>query len=270
MALVSRKRVTAKDLEIVNLDRWIGKDSEARPRNRIYRVGVELEGAWDRHVVGLVHDGSVNPRDNPVFDASIMQTCNIGELPSPPLEPIEIPKWIKDNYPKYIKHTCGLHVHMSFFTPRHYDKLADSPSYQETMLHYLYLWGKDEGLKKDHPLWPRLEGKSEYCTKKFWPEMQIISAKDHDRRRKGNRYTAINYCWSVFGSKEGGVGTLECRVLPMMETPAQSARAVRRVIDVTNAYLVATASREELISGSVGVKGPAILWEKIAGEVELD
>lgn len=229
--------------KVIYLHQWKGKGE-----NRIDKVGLELEGAWGKlppGVTKLEPDMSVNflcgDRNKPLFTPDEQAKFQIGELPSPPLDLICVPGWLKDSYPVpggKIHQYCGLHVHMSFFNPRHYCQLSDSPDFQETMLAELTEWATREGFPKKHHIWGRLNGSWEYCTKNFWPELQMTSDRDHDRQREGNRYTAVNYCWKAHR-------TIEVRALPMMETAAQAIRAVEEVIETTNAYLVATAKKEE-------------------------
>lgn len=231
--------------KVVGLTKWKG-----RVENRVGRVGVELEGAWLQLPPGVMRlepDMSVNflkgDRNKPLFTPTDQTTFKIGELPSPGsgLERICMPGWITQNYPLpggKIHRWCGLHAHMSFPNLRHYCQLADSPDYQETLLSELTKWAHSEGFPKKHHIWDRLDGKDEYCTKNFWPELQMASQRDHDRQREGNRYTTVSYRWIPNH-------TVEVRVLPMMDTAAQAIRAVNEVLDVTNAYLVATAAREE-------------------------
>lgn len=231
--------------KVIPLTRWKG-----RVENRIGLIGVELEGAWAQlplGTAGLEQDMSVNflkgDRNKPMFTQAEAAVFKIGELPSPPMAKICVPGWMTLSYPVpggKIHRYCGLHVHMSFPNPRHYCQLADTPDYQETLLAELATWADKEGFSKKHHIWERLAGKDEYCTKNFWPELQMTSQRDHDRQREGNRYTAVSYRWIPNH-------TVEVRVLPMMDTAAQAVRAVQEVLDVTNAYLVATAAREEKI-----------------------
>lgn len=167
----------------------------------------------------------------------------VGEIPSPVMPPSEVPIWMRRYYPQSVNETCGLHVHMSFENSLLYQRLM-VPSYQATILHYVTLWAKDEAIPKDHPLWPRLNGSSVYCQHQFWPDRQVATrGKDHDQRREGHRYTVINFCYST-------TGTVECRLLPMMETPDQGIRAVQRILDITNAFLMSGKYKEPRFSAS--------------------
>jgi hypothetical protein len=163
-----------------------------------------------------------------------------GEIPSPIMPPKELESWMRKHYPQVVNETCGLHVHMSFDNALHYQRLM-VPSFQETLFHYVTLWAKNEGLPAAHPLWPRLRGESRYCRHDFWPDLQVIQReKSHDQNRHGHRYTALNFC-------HGTHGTLECRLLPMFDTPDQGIRAVQLVLDVTNAFLSRYKQREERV-----------------------
>lgn len=229
--------------EFLNIDRFLRPENE--PKNRIERIGVELEGGW-QHLpadVLLEHDGSVTnlkkAGDPPL---------RTGELPSPPKIPAAMWPWMKKYYPSHINNTCGLHVHMSFESARWYQMLM-TKQYQNTVIEYLKRWGKEEGLcevnsesKKlvRHPLWDRLEGKNKYCKLEFWPDKQAAQKrKSHNMEVEGHRYTAINYCFA-----KDNCQTVECRVLPMFDTYEQSVRAVKRVLLITNACLVTLASKE--------------------------
>lgn len=231
----------------LNIGHLLGK-----AKNRIYRVGVELEGGWRKLPVGvqLAHDGSVqvyddDPRDPPVPSVKV-RSLHVGELQSEPLESGKFSAWMKQYYPQKVNDTCGLHVHMSFRSAHHYQMLM-IPEFQLTMLTYIRKWAENEALPPDHPVWPRLNGASEHCQHKFFPDLQAkVQRKDYDRVHEGHRYTAVNYCYSLHS-------TMECRLLPMMETSAQGIRAVQQVLDVTNACLRALAKREEKLRVSVNI-----------------
>jgi hypothetical protein len=250
--------------EAVNLDAIIAR----RPKNRVARVGIELEGGWDliRHPLPfkVVRDGSVfKKRDAGDLQREGLPGIACGEVPLPPMQPAQIPRSIRKYYPTVIDDSCGLHVHMSFETVLHYAILADSASYMETMIAYLRRWAKDHDLPKDHPLWDRLDGKSQYCQKKFWPEAQIqTNQKDHDLERFGHRYTWIHFCW-------GRYKTVECRGLTMMETPDLAISAVQEVVKVTNAYLLKAEKVRARATGTVPKIGSKtkITLELRGGEV---
>ena len=233
-------------------------------KSRIYRLGVELEGGWNKptpHGTKLEHDGSVQisipaTKIEDVYSKSQIDQARLagidlvaslagkykkiytGEIPSMVLEEKDFPAWVTKYYPDYVNETCGMHVHMSFNSALHYNKLMN-PSFTACVVEYLKSWAKGEGLAKSHSIWNRLLGKNQYCQPKFYADEQSRKAhKDHNREGHGNRYTIISYPYTL-------KGTIECRVLPMMETPDQAIRAIQAVIDVTNAFLVVKADRKE-------------------------
>ena len=156
---------------------------------------------------------------------------------------------MKKYYPSHVNESCGLHVHMSFKRALHYSMLM-VPEYPQTIITYLAKWALEEKLSEKHPIWDRLRGKSSYCKLDFFPDDQAHNPrKVYDHGMKGHRYTVINYCHAKTG------GTLECRLLPMMDTADQGIRAVKRVIDITNACLVALKNREPKESASLVIDG---------------
>ncbi len=262
----------AEALKIDNiLARIDTKNARGKPaiRNRIYRVGIELEGGWTKLPQGveLVHDGSVKglqAKQKPItqqqirFDAArnvivqnhpqpgVQEMLHVGEFPSEILELQKYPLWMSKNYPSHVNHTCGMHVHMSFNKAFHYCRLM-VPEYPQTIVIYMAKWAMDEKLPANHPIWDRLRGKNEFCKLEFFPDEQAKqSRKIYDHAMKGHRYTVINYCHAK-------TSTLECRLLPMMDTAEQGIRAVKRVLDITNACLVALKGKEEKVRAKLVV-----------------
>lgn len=229
----------AANVKPLNLDRWFGI-----VKNRIYRVGIEMEGGWlsipDGGKAKIGHDGSVFRAGCPPGWPRLAAT---GEIASAPIEPALAASWMRKYHPSHIDESCGLHIHMGFKSALHYSRLM-VPEYPATVLSYLQKWAKDEGVASSHCIWDRLAGKNKFCQDKFWPDLQAIKAgKEHnveqEGKKKGNRYTVVNYCWGL------GFETLEIRVLPMFEDPGLSVRAIKKCIDVTNAFLGATAKKEQ-------------------------
>ena len=224
-----------EDVQALEIERYLGK-----VRSRIDLIGVELEGGWGH---GLFPKNERFEKDASVFhDRTIIQRAKVkslrishmGELPSQPMMPIAMPMWMKKCYPQMVDDTCGLHIHMSFHTKVHYSLLM-IPEFQKTMIVYLKDWANEEKLPEKHPIWSRLNGANEYCNHEFYADLQVVEGKkDYDHFRKGNRYTAVAY--------RGGK-TIECRILPMFETVDQSIRALKKVMDVTNACLVKVAEK---------------------------
>lgn len=230
----------------LDIDRYL----ERNIKNRINLVGVELEGGWNK-LPGEYHiqrDGSV--RFGAAGDdlAKIALIKHVGEIPLPPLSTKEFPSVMKLYYPSYVNATCGMHVHLSTNKAFAYQRLmVNKPySYPGTIVEYMTRWAKREaGLNKAHPIWARLAGKNEYCQHVFHADEQTkTSSKDFDHHRPGHRYTVISYCW-------GRYKTLECRLLPMMDTAEQGVRAVQEIVNITNAFLAASREREPRLKATV-------------------
>jgi hypothetical protein len=219
----------------LNIDAFRGK-----VYNRIYRIGIELEGGWIKLPPGvrqLQHDGSVQ------IEPQAGIPLQIGELAIGPITLQEWPRWLKTHYPQKVNQTCGMHVHLQTTTSLAYARLMDA-RYPATVIDYFKRWSTREGLSKDHPIWNRLRGKSVYCQHLYMADDQIRNnSKDHDRARPGHRYTVINYC-------HGRYGTVECRLLPMMDTVDQAERAIQEFVDITNGFLRATRKKEIKVSVS--------------------
>lgn len=253
-----------------------------RARNRIYRVGIELEGGWTKlpEGVNLEHDGSVQiPVPREIIAAQEEEQVGLrdlqrraqlamndpfgrrngapvapvakkaprivtGEIPSEIMELSKVDPWMMKYYPQYVNGTCGLHIHMSFNSAKDYSRLM-APEYPKTIVDYMIKWAEEEKLPKSHPIWARLNGGNKYCQHEFYADLQAAKTqKGHNLEGEGHRYTVINYCFGLHKS-------LECRLLPMLDTAEQGVRAVKRVIDITNACLVALARKEEKMKASV-------------------
>lgn len=224
-------------------------------RNRIHRVGIEVEGGWTKPGVRskIVNDGSVFDHGQQFPPSVTHEMINagfrVGEIASEPREVIkgsatDFRLWMTKFYPQVVDHTCGMHVHVSFPNALLYGRCM-SPKFPATIIASFRKWGEEEGLVKDHPFWPRIMGDNRFCKHEYEAELQVQpTGKDYDQRRLGNRYTAVNYCY-------GRTTTWECRLLPMFEKVEQGIRAVERLIQTTNAYLIATAKREPKISQNI-------------------
>lgn len=223
--------------KVLEIDALIAEGNEVK--NRIEKIGVELEGGWEHLPVGTIleRDGSVH------VDGKNGVPISVGELPSPPKVPAAMWPWMRKYYPQHVNDTCGMHVHMSFESARHYQLLMVE-DYQTTMLAYLEKWGKRQNLPKTHPLWNRIAGKVRYCSLNFWPDKQAKAPnKSYNMDREGHRYTAINYCFA-----KDNCQTVECRVLPMFDNVEQSIDALKQVLLVTNACLVKLGAKEPRLS----------------------
>lgn len=250
-------------------------------RQRVAHVGIELEGGWLKLPAGveLIRDSSIRglqrpwPAELEMEYQTLVQAVNmstggsakqrkrlqelhiqrgnggalqIGEIPSPVLSTREsndlywIP-WIKRFYPSDINDTCGLHVHMSFAQPFTYQRLM-VPEFPATILSGINLWAEEKKFDPKHPIWPRLQGKSEYCQHTFYADEQSKQVdKDYDHHRVGNRYSVVVYRWARHQS-------IEIRLLPMFPTVDLAIESIQELIRITNLFLLATKKREEKIS----------------------
>lgn len=213
----------------------------APSRNRIAKVGVELEGGWA--ISPNLRAGGAQSRHDASVIIPVDGLAYIGEIVSPPLLPIQLLGFLRVYYPSHVNTTCGLHLHMSFRSIGHYHRLM-TEDYQDTLLHHLGNWAGSQGFPKTHHIWKRLAGEEKYCHKAFWPDLQVRATGHGDQRspdrffRPGSRYTVVNYCFNIDQRQ-----TVEVRVLPMMLTVGQAASALGVIMEVTNAFLYETRSR---------------------------
>lgn len=271
-------RITAK---AVDLSAILGDPARlAGLKNRIDKIGIELEGGWTHlpRGVQLTHDGSVrfaplplsareaelygmisvgtNPpgmtslqRDTEYLRLSSERNNSIphhmGEYPSVAMEPHQWESWLRASYPTHVNRTCGMHVHLSFSRGKKkvqdlltYQRLMD-PSYTATVVAELYKWAIDsEAFPMDHHIWNRLEGSNEYCQFLFHADAQAKETRKVYSHEGPHRYTAINYCWAMHE-------TLECRLLPMMDTADLAVSAIKCFLNLTNAFLVVARKKEK-------------------------
>ena len=230
--------IDLKTVQPLDLDRFLARSI----RNRIHLTGLEVEGGWTRNPRGyrVQRDGSLDRWHQPVDVSPEMK----GEIASPPTSLKDIQAWLRLAYPTYVDpNYCGLHVHMSFKTAFAYQRLM-CPEYPATVVEYVKRWATTNNLPKTHPMWERLAGNCRYCRLVFHADEQIYAtAKDFNQERRGHRYTSVNYCWNR-------TRTLEHRLLTMMDTVDLAWDAVNTLYAVTNAFLVATAKREETYSAT--------------------
>ena len=216
---------------------------------RVTKVGLELEGGWDREPltrlgIKLEGDGSVKFEDptKPIPHQK-------GELKSHPMPPVELENWVKIYYPQHINKTCGMHMHMSTKYALYYQMLM-TVEYPSTIVKYMKEWAETNKLPPEHPIWDRLAGKSKYCQHIFTADDQVLTARrDFDQNAKGHRYTVINYCHKR-------LGTLECRLLPMMETADLAVSALNEILSITERFLVAQAVKEPKIREDIAFSRP--------------
>lgn len=253
-------------------------------KNRIERIGIELEGAWlEKHPpLPVVRDGSVEippPKQKRMPSFSTQTEMNdwtlkervrlakvtpvdIGEITTGnngiPNTEEAIDQFLFPNYPQVVNATCGLHVHMST-TQMNYQRLMD-PDLTKVMVEGLKKWAEREELPQDHPLWPRLnQPDHRHCAHTYCGDEQVKqTGKDFNSRGKPHsRYTAINYC---FGQHK----TVEVRLLSMFDTPEQAKRAILEVIKITNRFLSKVRRKELTLTGKVTRRPVSSRFSRIA------
>ena len=228
-----------------------------RPRlngviNRIASVGVELEGGWtkdpgqpiqrDPSVKFVPPKGVEDPATGRiVYPPGTVVPRWTGEIPTPngglPVTTVEA--WMLQYYPQLVNETCGMHVHTSFKRKMHYQQLM-TPEFTKRMVTSLQEWAEAEGFPATHHIWARLKKPDHpHCAHTYCGDEQVkMKKKDFNSRgTPWSRYTAINYCAAQHN-------TIECRLLPMMETAEQGVRAVMRVLDTTNRFLSQIRQKE--------------------------
>ena len=182
----------------------------------IYRLGVELEGGWDRTI-----PGEVIGRDSSVED---LDCDHAGELASKPLKLEPLLEWVKLCHPQYVNDSCGMHVHLSLKRLDDYTRLMD-PRFAAYFKASMESLGQEMVLPEHHEFWKRLSGKNHYCEANFIPQQQY-SAKD----KPSTRYTQLNFCWAYHG-------TVECRLFPAFETYKQAQQAITGLVKCVDGYL---------------------------------
>lgn len=197
-------------------------------KKKIDKLGVELEGGWDKTFSDTViqHDGSVHlPLTSKVTGKP---SKHYGEIPSPPFDDLgELMEWLVKHYPTAINHHCGFHVHFSLRKNLYYSQLMDK-TFFKFFRQGAEKWGKRLNIHPDDPFWIRLRGQNKFCTTSFIPhqQSQIIVKEQNDSRR----YTMLNYCYGMHG-------TVECRLAPMFSTPQLAFRWVKFITEVVEEWL---------------------------------
>ena len=196
--------------------------------NNVAKVGVELEGGdWPdgRNTQGWREDVSVQ-----------VDTEDCGEVASPPYKSKEgLQRWIGRNWPKSFDESCGFHVHCSFNSVNDYAKLLD-PGVTGLLRERFWDWRETKHVR--YLLNDRLAGGNRFCQPHFYPQ-QVYYEEKH------NRYTQLNYCFSLRG-------TLECRVFPMFpDGPSVAFKAVETLISLYDDWLISAV--QELIVCSLSI-----------------
>lgn len=190
-----------------------------RELKHIAYAGVELEGAFhfeDEDERRFHEDGSVN------YDLCCGdECCFVGEVSSSPKDSLAaVRRFVRNFYPEHVDGSCGLHVHLSTFSPATYSLLTHR-AYHDGLLSSLYAYGKEHSVPDE--FFERLGGQNAYCERCFNPDGQLY--------RDDSRYTAVNY--AAYRCH----GTLELRVLPAFDYADDAYDVVEHVLTWTNSYI---------------------------------
>lgn len=208
--------------------------SEEITFTHVKRVGVELEGGWGRRVF-LKED---------IHEDISVPACegHYGEIASSPLLPEEVEPWVLKHYPLEIPQptgtkSCGLHVHLSFYTVEDYCKVL-SPTFYRHYLGKILEWGHEVDDDRDRNLFlNRLHGRNRFARRLYVPTKQVGERKK-DSGQGAERRTLINYCYGLHG-------TVEVRLFPMFAAATVSASAVERTMEIFESFLKEREGRGE-------------------------
>lgn len=200
------------------------------------KMGVELEGAWDRDPLTVAQEvtGAQHHHDGSVRDLA----GRMGEVTT---RPHSILKNLTDDltklYPARVNNTCGFHIHTSF-TPFNTAVLMDKDFWKFYQKRWEE-WGKANDSKMGdmkNVFWSRLEGRwrradrgnggMNYCEAVFKPEKQMYEPHDANAR-----YTQVNFAaWHKYK-------TVESRLLPMFHDVGLAVAAVEEMASIYDDYL---------------------------------
>jgi hypothetical protein len=144
-------------------------------------------------------------------------------------DPEDLEKWIVKYYPAAVNETCGMHVHTSFKSIKHYNNLMEEEFYLfflENMNKFIKTYEGFEQYPIDKERFKsRLNGENRFTTKVFIPDYQC-------KKFKGNyyRYTQLNFSYKVHN-------TIECRLFPMFIRVETALDAVKVLIKTYCDYL---------------------------------
>lgn len=187
----------------------------------IDKVGVELEGGWERR-----------PPDTEVYgDGSVtVRATHVGEVASQPVESFNnLKDFLLRNYPSAVNASCGLHVHISLKNKYHYSLLMDRRFYNHYRKHMERMV---ERIKAKFPgaeraLKERLAGSNSYC-RPLEGDDAVVQASI--RCKDSVRYRHLNFCFLLHG-------TVESRLFPMFHDAGLAVAAVKDYLIFVEDYL---------------------------------
>ena len=194
--------------------------------DRIYRVGIELEGNFE-HIPdfnGSFHtDGSVNG-----FERFEGRNSAIGEYVSNKLEVSEVMEWIENCHPTQTNRSCGGHIHISLNSLGDYMTLMTQEFYDH-VLEKLAIWGHKMHLNENSAFWDRIGDRGVvHLYNRFNPRDQ----KNMRRNYMDERYSQINYAYNLNNRH-----TIEFRMLPCFNKKSLQIAGTMEIIKITQEYL---------------------------------
>ena len=169
--------------------------------NFIDKIGVEIEGGWDKTRDDLIPDAGIRMDD-------FKKSAICGELVSKPIDNYdEVEAFLRANWPTETQSMCGLHFHFSFKDISHYTALMHK-SFHKFFLDSMQKFGESYPIQNNH-FWNRLEDKNKFCKNRFAPNEQIFLKKKISN--DPGRYTQLHYAYGLHK-------TIESRLLPTFVT----------------------------------------------------
>ena len=210
---------------------------------KINLIGVELEGGWHEkpEKYPIIHDGSVG-----------VNARYYGEIPSPPMKPNAIVKFIDECYPDVVNSSCGFHVHISTKSSKDYGALMTEAFYLD-FVKWAKALGKKMKLDLNHEFYKRLEdrnGYSTYCRKGVPNFMEQVVATG----KQGVRYKQLNFCWSQHG-------TLEMRLMPAWAKKSEAIFALASYLRFVNGWLVKNGEARQIKKQNINLEADFIETE---------
>lgn len=204
---------------------------------RWLKMGLELEGAWDRPTrdIAALVSGGEERREGSVRNL----TGSMGEVITRPHTLMEnLLKDFRVLYPPRVNTSCGLHIHAQF-TPMDYSCLADTAFWKYYRMRW-EKWGKENEVRMGNLAsyyWARYEGRwraeepdrgtgerKNFCKAEFKPTVQLGPNQE-------DRYTQLNFvAWHKYQ-------TLEARQLPMFHDVELAVEAIEEMADIYDTYL---------------------------------
>lgn len=183
----------------------------------IDKIGVEIEGGWDKSRGGLTEDGSIRSGD---FSNSV---C-VGELIGQPMNFEDNVEFMKKNWPTETQVKCGFHIHWSLKDIGYYAALMEKKFF-DYYVDCMTEWGNKYPVQNRN-FWDRLQDKNKFCRKKLDAQAQIFAKKKNDV----DRYTQLHYGYGIHK-------TIESRLFPTFVSVDTAVSGLEALVDCIESYL---------------------------------